>query len=119
VVRKCPRHFGTGAEVSRARNVSGPKCPYTVIGVPRHPEASQFAVFKVRVYYVDGSFFHPFSLSYCSHFYHHHYYFVDNVYCTDYGDNITHRSAQQSLLGCVTKVWSAEWLDQSVGDVWQ
>jgi len=39
VVRKCPldisaplknpRHFGTGAEMSRVRSVLGPKCPYT------------------------------------------------------------------------------------------
>ena len=42
-VPKCPRHFGTGAEVSRGhfgtsaemswvRSVLGPKCPYTVLG---------------------------------------------------------------------------------------
>jgi len=29
-VPKCPRHFGTSAEMSWVRSVLGPKCPYTI-----------------------------------------------------------------------------------------
>jgi len=29
-VPKCPRHFGTSAEMSWVRSVLGPKCPYTL-----------------------------------------------------------------------------------------
>ena len=29
MVPKCPRHFGTSAEMSWVRSVLGPKCPYT------------------------------------------------------------------------------------------